>query len=141
MKSYSELIKLDSFKERFDYLKLDGNVGEETFGHGRHLNQKFYKGNPLWKNIRDEVIARDRGNDLGVEGHVIHGAVLVHHLNPITSDDIIHNRDCLYDMENLISTQLSTHNPIHYGGNYTENQPIVRTKGDTSPWLNKKKRR
>lgn len=134
IKRYSDLIKLKTFEERYDYLKLDGVVGEETFGFDRYLNQVLYK-SPEWKSVRDKVIVRDNGCDLGLEGRNIYGKVLIHHINPITLDDIRNRNPCLFDMENLISTTLTTHNAIHYGDvNQLSQDPIVRTKNDTCPW-------
>lgn len=133
-RSYSELCKLSTFKERFDYLKLGGVVGEETFGWDRYINQILYK-SPRWRQTRDRIIVRDNGCDLGLDGYDIHGKVLVHHINPITVDDITYDRDCVYDPENLISTALLTHNAIHYGDeNLLISDPIERTMNDTCPW-------
>lgn len=135
LKTYSELIKLQTFKERFEYLKLDGAVGEETFGFDRYLNQKLYKSKE-WKNIRNYVIARDLGCDLAIQGReIISDDILIHHMNPITKQDIIDNTDLLLDPEYLITTTLNTHNAIHYGNDdmlYIE--PIERYKNDTCPW-------
>lgn len=133
-RSYSELCKLSTFKERFDYLKLGGVVGEETFGWDRYINQLLYK-SPRWRRTRDHIIVRDNGCDLGLDGYNIHGKVLVHHINPITVEDITYDRDCVYDLENLISTALLTHNAIHYGDeNLLISDPIERTMNDTCPW-------
>lgn len=135
IRTYSELITLPTYIERYRYLKLDGRVGRETFGFDRYLNQKVYQRDPRWKKARDLVIIRDNGCDLGVEGYEIHGKILVHHMNPITMDDLIHDRDWIYDPEFLISTVHSTHNAIHYGDeNLLITAPIVRTKNDTCPW-------
>lgn len=135
IKTYSELITLPTYIERYRYLKLDGSVGRETFGFDRYLNQKVYQRDPRWKKARDIVIIRDNGCDLGVEGYEIYGKILVHHMNPITMDDILHDRDWIYDPEFLISTVHSTHNAIHYGDeNLLITAPIVRTKNDTCPW-------
>ena len=135
IRTYSELITLPTFKERFNYLKLDGAVGQDTFGYDRYINQQLYQRNPRWKKARDIVIIRDNGCDLGVEGFEIFGKIIVHHMNPITMDDIINDRDWIYDPEYLICTVHNTHNAIHYGD---EKQlitaPIVRTKNDTCPW-------
>lgn len=134
-KRYSELIKFHTFEERFNYLKLDGRVGEDTFGFDRHLNQMLYQRNPKWKAARDAVIIRDNGCDLGIEGHEIHGKILVHHMNPITLDDVINDSDWIYDPEYLISTVHSTHNAIHYGDiDLLATKPVVRTQNDTCPW-------
>lgn len=115
-------------------MKLNGVVGEETFGFERYLNQKFYK-SPEWKAIRDQVIVRDYGCDLGVEGYEMHGKILIHHMNPITTDDIVNRSDFLMNPEYLISTSLITHNAIHYGDeSLLITAPIERTKNDTCPW-------
>lgn len=134
IRSYTELSQLKTFKERFLYLKLNGVVGEETFGFERYLNQKFYKSSE-WKAIRDQVIVRDYGCDLGVEGYEMYGKILIHHMNPITTDDIVNRSDFLMNPEYLISTSLNTHNAIHYGDeNLLITAPIERTKNDTCPW-------
>lgn len=135
IKCYSELITLPTFIERYNYLKLGGRVGADTFGFDRHLNQMVYQRDPRWKNARDIVIIRDNGCDLGVEGHEIYGKIIVHHMNPITLDDILNDRDWIYDPEFLISTVHNTHNAIHYGDErLLMTAPIVRTKNDTCPW-------
>ena len=112
---YSELITLPTYEERFKYLKLDGRVGADTFGFDRHLNQMVYQKDPRWKNARDLVIIRDNGCDLGIEGREIYGKIIVHHMNPITVDDILNDRDWIFDPEFLICTVHNTHNAIHYG--------------------------
>ena len=135
LRTYSELITLPTFKERFEYLKLGGRVGKETFGFDRHLNQMLYQRSPRWKKARDTVIIRDNGCDLAMEGHEIHGKVIVHHMNPITMEDILNDRDWIYDPEFLICTIHNTHNAIHYGDeNLLVIAPTVRTKNDTCPW-------
>ena len=135
IRTYSELITLPTYKERFNYLKLDSSVGKETFGYDRYINQLLYQRNPRWKKARDKVIIRDNGCDLGVEGYEIFGKVIVHHMNPITLDDILNDRDWIYDPEYLICTVHNTHNAIHYGDeNLLMTAPIVRTKNDTCPW-------
>lgn len=136
IKTYSELIKLKTFEERFEYLKLnDGRVGEDTFGHLRYLNQQFYK-TTLWKHIKRDLIIRDNGCDLGVEGYEIEGrSVYVHHLNPITKNDIINRTEYLTNPEFLICTTFETHQAIHYGDiSLLITSPIVRTRNDTCPW-------
>lgn len=134
-KTYSELIKLKTFKERYLYLKLNGIVGEETFGYDRYLNQTLYK-TPEWKECRDYIIVRDNGCDLGIEGFDIHSRLLVHHINVITINDIIHRRSIVFDHENLITTSLRTHNAIHYGDeSLLYSDPVERTPNDTCPWL------
>lgn len=134
MRSYSEMTQLESFIERYRYLKLPGVVGVETFGFDRWLNQRFYKSYE-WQKTRSYVIARDLGFDLGVEGHPIQGNVLVHHINPVSKSDIEHGVFDLIDPENLVSVSLKTHNAIHFGD---ENQLpgiyIPRQPGDTTLW-------
>lgn len=134
IRTYSELIQLPTFEERYRYLKLGGRVGEDTFGFDRYLNQIFYR-SQKWKKIRDYVIIRDNGCDLGVEGFEIHGRLLIHHMNPITIHDIQRESEFLLDPEYLITTVHNTHNAIHYGDEsllYTG--PIERTLHDTCPW-------
>lgn len=134
IKNYSELITLPTFEERFRYLQLNGTVGRDTFGFDRYLNQIFYR-SQKWKAIRDFVIVRDNGCDLGVEGHAIHGRVLIHHMNPITIDDIVKESEYLLDPEYLISTIHNTHNAIHYGDeSLLIRAPIERSRNDTCPW-------
>lgn len=134
IKTYSELITIPSFKERFNYLKLGGKVGEETFGFDRYLNQVFYKSKE-WRSIRDYVIARDNGCDLGVDGYEIYGRILIHHINPIRKEDILRRSEFLLNPEYLITTVSNTHNAIHYGDeNLLATEPIERTKNDTCPW-------
>lgn len=137
IRTYSELSQLQTFEERYEYLKLDGIVGEETFGFDRYLNQQFYQKDPEWKKVRRFVIMRDMGCDLGVEGREIHGRVIVHHMNPITIEDLINRSKFLLDPDYLICTIDSTHNAIHYGdGNLLMKGPVQRTKNDTCPWRN-----
>lgn len=133
IRSYSELIKIPTFEERYRYLKLTGIIGEETFGFDRYLNQKFYKSRE-WMNIRDKVIIRDNGCDLGVPGYEIRGQILIHHMNPITKDDIIRRSDFLLDPEYLITTVKRTHNAIHYGDETLLMSMLIRSKNDTCPW-------
>lgn len=134
IKTYSELITIPTFKERYEYLRLKGLVGEETFGYDRYLNQSFYKSKE-WMDIRDYVIIRDNGCDLGMPGHEIHGRILIHHMNPITKEDILRRSKFLLDPEYLISTIKTTHDAIHYGDeNLLMDEPIARTKNDTCPW-------
>jgi len=135
IKTYSELISLPTFEERFEYLRLDGRVGEDTFGFDRYLNQMFYQKSHEWKRIRDYVIVRDNGCDLGVLGYEIYGKILVHHINPLMVSDIVHSTKNLLDPEFLISTSLATHNAIHYGDiSKLATAPIERSKNDTCPW-------
>ena len=139
IRTYEELSKLKTFEERYEYLKLDGSVGEETFGYDRYLNQQFYKYDPDWKKVRDEVIFRDNGCDLGIEGREINGLILVHHMNPITKDDILNRSEYLLNPNYLITTIKSTHDAIHYGSSdLLMKDPVVRSKNDTCPWRNGK---
>lgn len=134
-KSYSELIQISDFRERFEYLKIGGIVGETTFGGHRELNQSLYTSKE-WKDIRREVIIRDNGNDMGLNDYEIKGNIYIHHINPITIEDLLKKRDCIFDLENLISVSFNTHNAIHYG-NFdliSGNELIVRTRNDTCPW-------
>ena len=134
IRTYSELVALSTFKERFSYLQLSGIVGEETFGFDRYINQEFYRSQE-WKRVRDFVIIRDQGCDLGVEGFEIYGKILIHHMNPITTNDIRNFTDYLTNPEYLISTTLQTHNAIHYGDeSLLVAEPIERTPYDTCPW-------
>lgn len=134
IKTYSELIQFPTFEERFQYLRLDGVVGEETFGFDRYLNQIFYR-SQKWKAIRDQVIIRDNGCDLGIEGREIPGRILIHHMNPITIRDIERESAFLLDPEYLICTVHNTHNAIHYGDeNLLIKAPVERSANDTCPW-------
>ena len=134
IRTYSELITFPTFKERFNYLKLSGLVGESTFGFDRYLNQMFYR-SQRWKEIRDFVIIRDNGCDLGVEGYEIHSRIVIHHMNPITIEVIRKESEYLLDPEFLICTIHNTHNAIHYGDeNLLIKAPIERSKNDTCPW-------
>ena len=133
--SYSELITLPTFEERYRYLRKSGIVGEETFGSHRHLNQILYR-SPEWRQVRNNVIVRDNGCDLGMEGYEIRDRVYIHHINPITSDDILNRTPALFDMDNLICVSFNTHQAIHYGDesllpiiSFTERMP-----GDTKLW-------
>ncbi len=135
IRTYSELITLPTFEERYEYLRLDGTVCEETFGFDRYLNQEFYQRSQEWKRIRDYVIIRDQGCDLGIEGREIIGKIIVHHMNPITKDDILKRTKFLLDPEYLICTLKSTHDAIHYGDeNLLMKGPVERTANDTCPW-------
>ena len=134
IKTYSELIKLKTFEERYEYLRLGGIVGKETFGFDRYLNQTFYKTDE-WLSIRDHVIVRDNGCDLGIEGREIHSRILVHHMNPITKEDILSRSEYLLNPEYLICTIKSTHDAIHYGDeSLLIKLPVERRKNDTCPW-------
>ena len=135
LKRYSEMILLPTFVEKYRYLKLDGSVGIETFGFNRYLNQVFYKSDE-WRCARREVILRDGGFDLGDTERPIKGRTIIHHINPITEEDILKRRDWIYDPEFLICTSENTHNAIHYGDESLLFLGIVERKpNDTSPWL------
>lgn len=135
IRTYSELMTLPSFEERYRYLKLDGRVGEDTFGFDRYMNQKFYR-SAEWKRVRDYVIVRDNGCDLGIEDRPIRaGRILIHHMNPVTVSDIRYATDALLNPEYLISVTHETHNAIHYGDEeQLVKDPIVRKPNDTCPW-------
>ena len=134
IRTYSELITLPTFEERFKYLQLNGQVGESTFGFDRYMNQVFYR-SQKWKSIRDFVIIRDCGCDLGVDGYDIHGKIIIHHMNPLSMRDIETESDFLLNPDFLICTTHNTHNAIHYGDeNLLVTAPIERTKNDTCPW-------
>lgn len=134
IRTYSELCAFSRFRDRFEYLKLNGNVGETTFGYDRYFNQLFYH-SAEWRNVRNRVIARDNGCDLGVEGFEIHDRVYIHHMNPILLKDIQDRSDILLNPEYLITTTFRTHNAIHYGDSaQLLNSPVIRTPNDTVPW-------
>lgn len=136
LRTYDELIRLGSFEERFAYLRLQGNVGRDTFGSDRYLNQLFYRSQE-WKHIRNQVIARDNGCDLGVEGYEIHKGqrILIHHMNPLRVDDILDQTEYLMDPKYLITTTFRTHNAIHYSDeSLLPILPKERTPNDTCPW-------
>lgn len=135
IRTYSELITFDTLEERYEYLKLDGIVGKETFGFDRWLNQVFYKRDQGWKEVRSKVITRDLGFDLGVKGYEIAGSIYVHHMNPVTKDTLLNDYAQLINPEFLICTSIRTHNAIHYGTKeLIPKGPIVRYKNDTCPW-------
>lgn len=134
IRRYSELMQLPTFEERYRYLRLSGSVGKETFGFDRYMNQFFYK-SPEWRRVRDIVITRDAGCDLGVPGHEIFGRVLIHHMNPISPEDIRTRSDLLLNPEYLITTVQETHQAIHYGDeNLLIGEPVQRQRNDTCPW-------
>lgn len=134
IRRYSELRRLESFEDRYNYLSLKGVVGERTFGHERHINQKFYTSRQ-WRQVRSHVIARDLGCDLGVEGYEIHDKLLIHHMNPMDVNDIAHGDESILDPEFLITTTHRTHNAIHYGDAGLLARPFVeRRPGDTKLW-------
>lgn len=132
-RNYAELQALNSFTSRYDYLKLDGVVGVQTFGIDRIFNQRFYN-SAEWKRIRDFVIIRDNGCDLGIEGREIQGKIIIHHMNPITLSDIERKSDFLMNPNYLITTSYNTHNAIHYGNNELIKLPKERFPNDTCPW-------
>lgn len=134
LKSYRELRRLQTFEERYDYLRLGGVVGRETFGFERYLNQTLYHSRE-WGRCRDGIIVRDNGCDLGIPGLEIYGRIIVHHINPLTIDDIEYGRDCLFDPDNLISVSHNTSQAIHYGNaSLLIGPPKDRRKGDTLLW-------
>lgn len=134
IRTYSELIRLPTFEERFRYLKLDGLVGKDTFGFDRYLNQEFYRSKE-WKEVRDFVIVRDNGCDLGMDGYEIVGRIYIHHMNPITVNDIVYSSDFLLNPDYLICVSHNTHNAVHYGdGDLLVTAPVERKKNDTCPW-------
>lgn len=131
---YSDLKKLATHEERYEYLKLSGRVGANTWGGHRHVNQMLYRSN-RWLAVRDKVIIRDLGCDLGMSGHEIYDSIIVHHMNPISLEQIENGDDSVFDPEGLICTRLSTHNAIHYGvESLTSHLPIIRSRNDTTPW-------
>lgn len=134
IRTYRECMQLTTFQERYRYLQIGGRVGKETFGFDRYLNQMLYR-TPEWKRFRREMIVRDNGCDLGCEGYEIYGNVLVHHINPITVEDVINRNPCIFDPNNVICTSLNTHNAIHYGDEtLLITEPVVRKPNDTCPW-------
>lgn len=134
IRTYSELIKLPTFKERFEYLSLKGCVGKETFGWERYINQAFYRSKE-WKDVRNFVIVRDCGCDLGISGREISDRILIHHMNPILPKDIVLSNDFILDPEYLICTTHNTHEAIHYGSeDLLISEPVERTPNDTCPW-------
>lgn len=134
IRTYSELVHIPTFEERFEYLKLMGQVGNETFGFDRYLNQQFYRSKE-WKDLRHHIFVRDNGCDLGIEGRDIYGRFLIHHMNPISIEDISNSTDYLLNPDFLITVTSNTHNAIHYGDkSLLTTEPIVRSKNDTCPW-------
>ncbi len=136
VKTYSELQKFKTLEERFDYLAVGAKVGEDTLGCNRYLIQKFYKNSIKWKQARDEVILRDNACELGIDGNEINGPITVHHINPVTIQDILNDSYCLTDIENLISSSSNLHRAIHYGDkSILKNfSTVERSKNDQSPW-------
>lgn len=134
IKTYSELITIPTFEERFEYLQLKGSVGKDTFGYDRYLNQVLYR-SPEWKRLRNQIIIRDDGCDLACDGYDVYGKVLIHHLNPITVEDVLARSRKVFDPDNLVCVSHNTHNAIHYGDvDLLVTGPIIRTKNDTCPW-------
>ena len=134
IKRYSELCRYSSFEDRFEYLRLHGAVGVSTFGFDRYINQRFYRSRE-WKSARDFVIVRDEGCDLGIPGYEIHSKILIHHINPINVDDIVHGEEWIFDPEYLITTTHDTHNAIHYSDPSLLPKIVVsRESGDTKLW-------
>lgn len=133
-RTYSDLISLPTFLERYRYLRLGGNVGLETFGHNRYLNQILYTSD-RWRSFRDKIIIRDNGCDLGMEGFEIYDRILVHHINPITVEDVLNENQKVFDPDNVICTSHNTHQAIHYGDeNLLITEPVERFRNDTCPW-------
>lgn len=133
-RTYSDLILLPTFLERYRYLRLGGNVGLETFGHNRYLNQILYTSD-RWRSFKDKIIIRDNGCDLGMEGFEIYDRILVHHINPITVEDVLNENPKIFDPDNVISTSHNTHQAIHYGDeNLLITEPVERFRNDTCPW-------
>ena len=136
MRTYTELSKIDSFLDRYRYLKLDGSVAEETFGFDRYLNQRFYQ-SVEWRRLRNQIIVRDMGCDLGVPGCEIYGTILIHHMNPVDERDILGRTELLLNPEYLICVSRDTHNAIHYGDEKLVNSIYkvpIRSANDTCPW-------
>lgn len=133
-RSYSELRRLDTFEERFRYLSLRGTVGRSTFGFDRYINQQFYTSRE-WRQLRNHIITRDQGCDLGIEGYEIHGRLVIHHMNPMTVNTIIDGDERALDPNLLITTTHRTHNAIHYGDERLLARPLIsRQSGDTKLW-------
>lgn len=134
IRTYSELCELNSFEDRYNYLKLEGSVGFDTFGFDRWMNQSFYKSKE-WRDMRNYVITRDNGCDMGLEGYEIGDKIIIHHMNPITVQDLIHSNDVLLDPDQLICVSQKVHNAIHYGSDELLIRPTVeRRPNDTIPW-------
>ena len=134
IRTYSELLELKTYKERYEYLRLNGVVGEETFGFDRYANQRFYHSS-FWKQIRNKIIERDLGCDLGIEGLEIPGRITIHHMNPVLLNDILNQNEILTNPEYLICVSETTHRAIHYGDeSLLPQEPVTRTPNDTCPW-------
>ena len=135
IRTYSELITIPTFEERYNYLKLNGIVGKETFGYDRYLNQLLYRSSD-WRSFRDRIIIRDNGCDLACEGFELQSRIIIHHIDPITVEDILNKHPKVFDPENVVSTSHNTHLAIHYGDkNLISIAPINRYKNDTCPWI------
>ena len=133
-KSYSELIALPTYLERYRYLRIGGKVGQETFGYDRYLNQILYTSDE-WRSFRNDIIVRDKGCDLGCAGYELHSRIIVHHINPITVEDVLNRDPKVFDPENVICVSHNTHQAIHYGDETMLPQlPVERTRNDTCPW-------
>lgn len=134
IRTYSELIRIPTYKERFEYLKLDGQVGKETFAKDRWVNQNFYHSQE-WRSLRHEIIVRDFGRDLAMEGYEIHNSPVIHHMNPIMLEDVLEHSDILINPEYLITVSYMTHQAIHYGDyDLIDYDPVIRRPGDTKLW-------
>ena len=134
VRTYSELSRLDTFEERYYYLELKGTLGVMTFGFDRWANQRFYKSQE-WRQVRNQIIIRDNGCDLGIPGYEIHSGLLIHHMNPLSMDDLRHGEEWIIDPNFLITTSLRTHNAIHFGdASQLPRGPVVRKFGDTKLW-------
>ena len=134
IRTYRELVQIPTFEERFEYLKLNGSVGQDTFGFDRYVNQRFYRSRE-WKRLRDEIIVRDNGCDLGIEDREIFGRIIIHHMNPIAMEDILDSTDLLLNPEYMVCVAHDTHNAIHYGdASLLPKGPIERRPYDTCPW-------
>lgn len=133
-KSYKELVTIDTFDGRLEYLKCGSIIGHPTFGGRRQLNQILYHSDE-WKKVRNKVIIRDDACDMALKDYMLFGNIYIHHINPITIDDIVNRNPCVFDLNNLVCVSFSTHNMIHFGmGNYTSKEPIARKPNDTCPW-------
>ena len=133
-KSYRELIRLQTIKERYEYLRIGGVVGDATFGGERYLNQILYTSSE-WRNFRHKVIIRDNGCDLGVKGYEIHDQIIIHHINPLSVEDVMNRNPAVFDMNNVICVSPRTHRAIHYGdASLLPQDPIIRQPGDTCEW-------
>ena len=134
LRTYSELILLPTFVDRFEFLRLNGRVGEETFGWERYINQEFYHSQE-WHQIRDYVIIRDNGCDLAFDGYFIRSRIHIHHMNPVTTQDIMKRSRLVLDPQYLVCVSLDTHNAIHYGdASKLRQEPVIRRPNDTCPW-------